>query len=168
MDISPQRAARQRGPLARVPRRAWIAVAVVAAALGAWRLTDNYLTIQRTRIADAKAWAITGPPCPRITEAAFLDGSRKPIRKFDYDEVTFLRRDGHAGCAPIYEDGGRSTRFHAVCQFTNPESLQVRTGKGAWAFRPGPGQPATVSTANDEARCVLAAKITRAEMEAAR
>ena len=167
MDVLPQRTARQRGPLG-IPRRAWIVATVVAAAFGAWRLTDNYLTIQRTRIADAKAWAITGPPCPRITEAVFLDGSRKPIRKFDYDEVTFLRRDGHADCAPIYEDGGRSTRFHGVCQFTNPESLLIRTRKGDWAFSPGPGQPATVSTANDEARCVLAAKITRAEMEATR
>jgi hypothetical protein len=167
MDVLPQRAARQRGPLG-IPRRAWIVATLVAFTFGAWRLTDNYLAIQRTRIADAKAWAIVGPPCPRITETEFLDGSRKPIRKFDYDEVTFLRRDGHADCAPIYEDGGRSTRFHAVCQFTNPESLQVRTRKGDWAFRPGPGRPATVSAANDEARCVLAAKITRAEMEAGR
>lgn len=167
MDVLPRRAPRQRGPLG-IPRRAWIVATLVAFTFGAWRLTDNYLAIQRTRIADAKAWAIVGPPCPRITETEFLDGSRKPIRKFDYDEVTFLRRDGHADCAPIYEDGGRSTRFHAVCQFTNPESLQVRTRKGDWAFRPGPGRPATVSAANDEARCVLAAKITRAEMEAGR
>jgi hypothetical protein len=168
MDVSARRAARQRGPLGRIPRRVWIGLALVAMAFGGWRLTDRYLVIKRTRIADAKAWAIAGPPCPRIAEAEFLGGSRKPIRKFDYDEVTFLRRDGHVDCAPIYEDGGRGDRFHAVCQFTNPESLQVRTGKGEWAFRPGPSQPATVSTENDEARCVLAAKITRAEMEAER
>lgn len=149
-------------------RKVWIVVALALATVVAWRLTDRYLMIQRTRIADAKDWAIEGPPCPRITEAEFLDGSRKPIQKFDYDEVAFLRRDGHVDCAPIYEDGGRSTRFHAVCQFTGPESLQVRTKAGAWAFRPGPGQPATVSTANDEARCVMAAKITRREMEAQR
>jgi len=160
-----RRRRRARGGL---PRRAWIIAAAVASALGGWRLTDNYLRIQETRIAEAKAWAIEGPACPRITEAEFLDGSRKPIRKFDYEEVAFLRRDGHVDCAPIYEDGGRSTRFHAVCQFTGPESLLVRTKKGDWAFRPGAGQPATVSTASDEARCVMAAKITRAGMEARR
>ncbi|MBU1374706.1 MAG: hypothetical protein KKE02_07215 [Alphaproteobacteria bacterium] len=168
MVVSARRAARRRGLWGRLPWWVWVVVAVAGVALGAWGLTDRYLTIQRTRIADAKAWAIAGPPCPRITEAEFLDGSRKPIRTFDYDEVTFLRRDGHVDCAPIYDDGGRSTRFHAVCQFTNPESLQVRTKAGEWAFRPGPGKPATVSTANDEARCVMAAKITRAEMEARR
>jgi hypothetical protein len=168
MDVSARRAARRRGLLGQIPRRAWIALAVIAALAVGWRLVDRYQHIQRTRIADAKAWAIEGPPCPRITEAAFLDGSRKPIRKFDYEEVAFLRRDGHVDCAPIYDGGGRSTRFHAVCQFTNPESLQVRTQKGDWAFRPGPGRPATVSTADGEARCVMAAKITRAQMEAAR
>jgi hypothetical protein len=143
-------------------------VALLAAALGAWRLADNYLTVQRTRIADARAWAIAGPACPRITETQFLEGSRKPIRKFDYEEVTFLRREGHVDCAPIYDGGGRSTRFHAVCQFTDPEGLLVRTMKGDWAFRLGPGQPATVSTVGGEARCVMAAKITRAAMETKR
>lgn len=168
MDPSTRRAARRRGLLGQIPRRAWIALALIGVLSVGWRMVDRYQHIQRTRIADAKDWAIEGPPCPRITEAEFLDGSRKPIRKFDYDEVAFLRRDGHADCAPIYQDGGRGDRFHAVCQFTNPESLQVRTLRGEWAFRPGPGQPATVSTAHGEATCVLAAKITRAEMEAER
>ena len=168
MANAPEVVARRRRERRGMSRRTWVIVALIATALGAWRLTDRYLTIQRTRIADAKAWAIPGPPCPILTEARFMDGSRRPIRKFDYEEVTFLRRDGHVDCAPIYDDGGRSTRFHAVCQFTDPDSLLVRTERGQWAFRPGPGQPATISTANGEARCVMAAKIDRAKMERGR
>ncbi|TAJ74612.1 MAG: hypothetical protein EPO51_00720 [Phenylobacterium sp.] len=168
MDTASGRFGRRRRAREGVPRRVWIVAVLIAAGFGAWGLTGRYLAIQRTRIADAKAWAITGPACPLITEAEFLEGSRKPIRKFDYEEVAFLRREGHVDCAPIYADGGRSTRFHAVCQFTDPESLLVRTSKGDWAFRPGPGQPATVFTADGQARCVMAARITRAEMEAKR
>lgn len=168
MDSSSNETVRRRRTWGGLPLRAWIVVALIVAAVGAWRMIDHYLTVQRARIADAKAWAIAGPACPRITEAEFLEGSRKPIRKFDYEETTFLRREGHVDCAPIYDEGGRSTRFHAVCQFTDPESLLVQTNKGAWAFRPGPRQPVTVSAAGGEARCVMAAKITRAEMEAGR
>lgn len=110
----------------------------------------------RGRIADAKAWAIDGPPCPRITRAQFLTPGLKGPRRFDYEEVTFFRRFGHVACAPIYEKGGRGRRFHPACQFTSPGDLMVRTAKGEWYFRAGRGQPATIFTTQDEARCVLA------------
>jgi hypothetical protein len=70
-------------------------------------------------------------------------------------------------CAPIYEDGGRGRRFHPSCQFTSPGDLMVRTKRGAWYFRAGPGRAATISTARDEARCVLASRYTIANFNTA-
>ena len=49
-----------------------------------------------------------------------------------------------------------SDASYPVCQFDRPGDLRVRTVKGEWRFRPGPGHPATVSAPHGVARCVLA------------
>lgn len=123
--------------------------------------------VRAGRIADARAWAIDGPPCPQITEAEFLGNHHKGPRRFDYEGVSFFRRYGHVTCSPVYEHGGTSKRFHPVCQFTSPGDLLIRTPKGEWFYRVGPGRPATVSVPGQEARCVLAARITIANFNAA-
>jgi hypothetical protein len=147
--------------LSRVPPWFWYTAFAVGVGLLAWNLYSNYQAVVRGRIADARAWAIVGPPCPRIDAATFLERRyRQGPKRFDYQKVTFFRRHGHVSCAPIYEEGGKSDRFHAVCQFTSPGQLLIRTAKGDWYFEPGPGRPATVSMQGGQARCVLAAKFT--------
>lgn len=125
--------------------------------------THSVLSLKRGRIDDAKAWAITGPPCPTEDRATFLQPHKKGPKRVDYEDVTFFRRFGHISCAPIYENGGRGGRFYPVCQFTGPGELLVRDAKGhEWAFAPGYGQPATISMEGGAAHCVMAAKFTMA------
>ncbi|WP_293678228.1 hypothetical protein [uncultured Phenylobacterium sp.] len=144
-----------RHPFSRIPRWAWIAFIAAVTASSAWYLTSNYRKALAQRVADAKAWAIEGPPCPRITAAQFLWVHRQPPRRFEFEGVVFFRRYGHVECAAIRDRGGRGDRRHAVCQFTSPGDLLIRTPAGEWSFRPGPGQPATVSTARSPPNCVM-------------
>ena len=143
-------------PFERVPRWAWWTFALAVAAYSGWFLTSNYRKLVDERVADARAWRIDGPACPASNRALFLGVHHKPPRKFDYEGVTFIRRFGHVSCAPVYEKGGKSDRFYPVCQFTSPGDLLIRTRRGEFYFQPGPGQPATVSTAHGQARCVMA------------
>lgn len=141
---------------AAAPAWLWPTLGVAATALLGASLTGRYLSIRNERIADARAWTILGPPCPTITEAELTHELGKGFRSFDYGDVTFSRRDGDVECAPVYYDGGRGDAFYPVCQFSGPGDLRVRTGRGEWRFRPGPGRPATVSAPHGEAGCVLA------------
>jgi hypothetical protein len=134
----------------------WPALGLVAAGILGWQLTARYLHIRAERIADARAWTIEGPPCAEVTEAELAQDLGKGFQSFDYGDATFFRRDGDVECAPVYYDGGRGDAFYPACQFTRPGDLRVRTARGEWRFRPGPGRPATVSAPHGEARCVLA------------
>jgi hypothetical protein len=142
----------------RTPRWLLILPTVLAVGWLGWYLIDDYQKVRQQRIADAKAWTITGPPCPTITEAQFLRPHQKGLRRFEFQGAVFFRRYGHVACAAIRNDGGRGGRLHAVCQFTSPDDLMVRTEAGEVYFRPGPGSPATISTAGGAPRCVLASK----------
>jgi hypothetical protein len=153
-------AAGSRNPLERIPRWAWIGFAAIVLAVTAGLLGNDYMKVVNMRVRDAREWRIDGPPCPTITPADFIGNHRKAPRSFEYEGVRFFRRYGHVECAPVYERGGRSDRFHPVCQFTSPGDLMVRTGQGDFYFQPGPGQPATVSAGRGEPTCVMAAKIT--------
>jgi hypothetical protein len=147
-----------RHPLAHVPRWAWIAFVAAVTLSSGWYLTSNYRKVVAQRVADAQAWRIDGPPCPNITQAQFLGVHHKPPRRFEFEGVVFFRRHGHADCAAIRDRGGRGDHRHAVCQFTSPGDLLIRTPAGDWFFRPGPGQPATVSTSGPRPACVMNAK----------
>lgn len=141
------------------PRWLWPTLGLVAAGLLGWSLTARFLHLRAERIADAKAWTITGPPCARITEAELAADAGKGLRRFDHGGVTFFRREGDVECAPVYYDGGRGDGFYPVCQFTGPGDLKVSTAEGQWRFRPGPGRPATVSVPHGRAACVTAVRI---------
>lgn len=145
------------------PRLLWTLIGAAVAVVAIWQ-THAMLSLKRGRMDDAKAWTITGPPCPTEDKATFLLPHKKGPKRVDYEDVTFFRRFGHTSCAPIYENGGRGSRFYAVCQFTGPGELLVRTPKGEWAFATGMGQPATISMQGGEAHCVMASKFTMASI----
>lgn len=157
------------GDLARrVPRWVWVLAVLAPAASAVWYATHHLSELQRTKIAEATAWKIEGPACPPLAPAEFLKGRKRAPRYFAYEGVRFYRRSGYVDCAAIYYDGGRSDRFYPVCQFTSPGQVMVRTKKGEWYFDPGVGQPATVSTPHDEARCVMASRVTLGTVRAQR
>ena len=109
-------------------------------------------------IAEAKAWTITGPPCPHLP---IREIAQQPVtgKSFGYAGSGFAYAYGHVACAQIHADGGKSLfRGYTVCQFTSPGVVVVRTGGTATLFAPGLGERATVSVRNGEARCVMASR----------
>ena len=107
-------------------------------------------------IATARAWAITGPPCPTASAQAFAASAVKPRQAFEFNEVTFAHGYGHASCQQVRDDGGRGSGTHPVCQFTAPAALKVTTRKGSFYFVPPTG-PATVAVQDGVPTCVRAA-----------
>jgi hypothetical protein len=107
-------------------------------------------------IAEAKAWTISGTPCPTLTAEAFQAQRVKPRHTFDYREVKISRAYGHVECRQIKNDRGQGLGNHTVCQFTSPALLKVVTSKGEFFFLPGIGHPATIAIEDGVARCVIA------------
>ncbi len=111
------------------------------------------------KIAESEAAAnpatIAGPPCPVLTLAEFDALPVKPKKTFIFNEVTFDRRFGHVACNVVGDGGG--TGFAPICQFTAPAVLRVTTKRGVSYFKPGVGNPVTVTLAGGTPRCVMAA-----------
>jgi len=148
---------RRRRRLTRGQVATLLLAAAVALGFCAWALGGAYLRHRGERIALARDWAIDGPPCPMLSRAEFLARHVHMQPGVDYDGAQFYRQTGHMECSPIAYGGGRALSDYAVCQFTGPNVVRVTTRRGEWFFAPGVGRPATVSTADDQARCVLAA-----------
>jgi hypothetical protein len=129
---------------------------LAAVAFPAWLLGGSFLKHRAENIALAREWSIEGHPCPQITAEDFRTRRLKAPKGVLYENATLFRQFGHMTCSPITYDGGTGLGAYAVCQFTSPNVLRVKTRKGEWFFVPGPGQPATIATPHEEARCVLA------------
>jgi hypothetical protein len=125
-------------------------VVVVALAAGLW-----FWTVPRWE-AEAKHWMVQGPPCRQLTagqfQAASADG---PMQVDNFDDIDFGRAYGHVSCADIHDDGGHGWGQHAVCQFSSPTRVVVRTARSQAYFEAVPGQPVTVSVLKDRAECVV-------------
>lgn len=129
-----------------------LAVVVVAAlAGGLW-----FWSVPRWE-AEAAHWTVKGPPCRELTaqqfQAADAGGPQLQIDRFD--EMDIGRAYGHVSCADIHDDGGHGFGQHAVCQFSSPTRVVVRTTKRQTYFAADPGQPVTVSVLKDRTECVL-------------
>lgn len=139
-------------------RRLYLAAVIIATAVTALSTAPNLMRERAAAIADAKAWAIEGPPCP---QEPFSEAARQPAatKVFGYADAGFAYAYGHVACAEIHELGGRSLfRGYPVCQFTSPGVVAVDAAGATTFFVPGLGERATVSVRGGEARCVMAAK----------
>ena len=96
--------------------------------------------------------AFAGPACP-ATAPPEAGGALKPTNIMVFDGISFGRRFGDAECEYLRK-GGRG----AVCRFTSPAVLEVKTEAGTYVFAPGIGQSATVSVRQGVASCVLTPK----------
>jgi hypothetical protein len=108
-------------------------------------------------VANAKAWTITGPPCPTLTRQAYLAGAVHADHAFQLGDVGFARAYGHVSCNFIANDGGRGLGDYPVCQFTSPAVLRITTPQAEVYFFPSTG-PATVSVPHGTPRCVMASR----------
>ncbi len=134
--------------------------ASLALALPAYIFGGAYLKDRTAALALAREWNIKGPPCPSLTRAQFEAQGFKARKGLEYANVTVSRQFGHVSCSQLRYGEGWGLASYVVCQFTSPNGLKVETSRGEWYFAPGMGQPATISTPHDEARCVLASNFT--------
>lgn len=110
---------------------------------------------RQAKVAEAKAWTVSGPPCARAAGSAWDDADAPP-QIVDFGRARFARVHGATRCAEIGYDGGRSDDVFPVCQFDHPGRLEITTDHGATLFQLGPLDPATVSVEHGAVRCVVA------------
>ncbi len=138
--------------------RLYAAAVVIGTAVTAISVAPNLLRQRTAAVADAKAWAIEGPPCPELPLA---EAARQPVatRSFGYAHAGFAYAYGHVACAEIHAEGGRSLfSGFPVCQFTSPGVILVDAAGTTTLFAPGLGERATVTVQDGKARCVMAGK----------
>jgi hypothetical protein len=147
----------------RGPRRYGVAQAILAAAAITALFgfgTHQFLQTRKANIAQARAWAIQGPPCPALSEAEWTAKHYEAKKPLNYDGVLIGRVAGDADCADIKRSGGASLFSDKVCQFTSPAALTVASKAGTWRFVPGIGQPATLIIHDNVPRCLMASHFT--------
>jgi hypothetical protein len=138
----------------RRPRRRVVIISgavLVILAIGALILTTY--NDRQARIAEAKAWTVTGAPCPQGAGPAW--DADAPPQIVDFGKARFARGHGATRCDEIGYDGGRSDDVFPVCQFDHPGRLEITTSHGAALFQLGPLDPATVSVEHGVAQCVV-------------
>jgi len=132
-------------------------IAIAAVVLVVAFVVGNWVWHRPGEIRKAEAWAISGPPCQRVTDQAF---QAQPVRiheRFEDEGITFGRGYGHVSCEEIVNDGGRGFGTFTECQFTSPGAIQVTTKAGVTYFLTGTSR-ATVTVKKDAVSCVLAGK----------
>ena len=132
----------------------------IAVAFPIYVFGGAYLKDRAEALKLAREWTIEGPPCPSVTRAQFEAKGLKAPKGLQYSGVTVSRQFGHVNCSYLRYGDGWGLGTYVVCQFTSPNVLRVETARGEWYFVPGMGQPATISTPRDEARCVMASNFT--------
>lgn len=132
---------------------AWIGVLVAVGMVGA--IVYGGVSKSRQDAADKAAkWESQGPVCELL--AALPAGERMSSNVTQVQDVQFRRASGHVACTEIGDDQGRSDRLVPVCQFTSPSVVEVKTPKGTFVFRPGPGLPATIIVRAGQPECASA------------
>jgi len=133
----------------------------VLAILTGFLAFDAFQTWQGDEDADraqAAAWSVAGPPCPRISAARYIQLAPKP-RSFDFEGLSGDAAEGAVSCADIRFDGARPTRPFPVCQFSGPLAVHLdRPGSDVY-LAPGATQPITVSLPDGKLRCVIGANL---------
>lgn len=152
---------RTHAPRGRRGRNVLVAVGFLAGlGMSAFLFGGGYLRQRDAALTRAASATIEGPPCEALSRAEFEARGLKAPKATFYGDVVFARQFGHMSCDSLRYGAGWGTETYPVCQFTSPNALRVKTVRGEWFFLPGPGQPATVSTAEGRATCVLAAHFT--------
>jgi hypothetical protein len=114
----------------------------------------SWLLQRQHAIEEAKAWAITGPPCPTLTLAQYRAGPQHPFESFTYEGVGFGRLYGHVSCNAVVNNGGTGFGAFPECQFTSADIIKITTPHGDVYYSTG-SRPATVAVHDNQPNCVM-------------
>ena len=125
-----------------------LGVAVVALAVVHYVYSDQ----RKAAAAEAAFWSLDGPACPTVDAATYARSGGEP-KVTAYDGVSFEYRVGHMMCTLRPDTHGGDE--HAVCQFTGPVLLGVKTPTTAAYFAPTGMSAVRAAVIDGKARCVL-------------
>lgn len=126
---------------------------LVVIALGA--LVYTWASARATRMANARAWTASGPPCAPTTPQALVALGYDVRQTQSLMGARFARAHGAVACSTIGYNAGRSDGEFPVCEFDHPGGLVITTRKGVFAFAPGGVNGATVQVRRDQPSCVV-------------
>jgi hypothetical protein len=112
------------------------------------------LAQRHAAVEKARRLEVGGPPCQRLSAAAFASADAPALQTTNVGGVLFARRYGYVVCDYVATDHGRGLDRTPICRFNNPTLLAVTTPRGRFYFHTGVA-PATVTLAHDEPGCVL-------------
>jgi hypothetical protein len=138
-----------------VRRRAITLGAIALLVIAALAVLAFIIQDRATRMAEARAWTVSGPPCPQGRPAALVADGESVSQVMDFDGVRFARVHGAVRCAEIGYDEGRSGSLFPVCEFDHPGAVSVATARGVTVFVPPSLQAATIQVRHDTPSCVV-------------
>src|ERR1700749_1943146 len=104
-------------------RRAITIAAGVVIALAAAALIIVAVVNRSTRMAQAREWTASGPPCAHSTATALLAADEAPDQLTVFHGVRFARTHGAVRCNAIGYNEGRSGDDFPVCEFDHPGAV---------------------------------------------
>ena len=107
---------------------------------------------------DGPDMAVAGAPCPTMTAAQFTALTRTPDEESAAGAAVVRRQYGRATCEASGSSGSGGTDGRARCDMNNPGVVQVTVGGRDSYFDVPASQPATVTVAAGEVRCVVTAR----------
>jgi hypothetical protein len=136
-------------------RRAMAGVGAGLLILGLAALIAVWSADRATRMSQARAWTVDGPPCASASASSLAAAGEAAGQAITYSGVGFARAHGALRCTEIGYDDGRSDDDFPVCQFDHPGGLQVTTRRGTFSFRVPAMDAATVQVRRDLPTCVV-------------
>jgi hypothetical protein len=131
-----------------------IGFGIVLGALALALLFYVLATDRANRMAHARAWTVSGPPCAAAV-GPLSPSTDTPPQITEFESVKFARLHGAIRCTQVGYDGGRDTTTYPVCQLDHPGRVQVTTAAGVSTFDLGPLNGAVISISHGVARCVV-------------
>jgi hypothetical protein len=149
-------------------RAAWTVLALMLSGVTVVALVGLWATTRATRIAVARAWTVTGPPCATARVSDLAQAGVTPTQAEIFADVSFVRTHGAIRCAEVGYDGGRSDKDFPVCQFDHPGAVAVTTSRGTYQFTVPPLKAAAIEVRHGLPTCVVTGFIPHFNIRAGR
>jgi hypothetical protein len=102
-----------------------------------------------------QAWALGGPPCPRVAKGVAFPAEDPSHFTFAFDGITLTRRFGEATCEEVSHGSFLGTASIPKCAFSSPGALAVTNRGRTYYFQTGIGRSATIEVGDGPPRCVV-------------
>lgn len=106
--------------------------------------------------------ALKAPPCAATTAVALKEIKLQATRRFAFRGVRYGLHRGQAECTASRKGGYLGKTEQVFCEFSNPGGLELEMAGRAYAFAPGPTNPATIWFEDGAPRCSTDSRLNTA------